>query len=87
VNPIFAAIRSSHLTSAILAGLGAVFVLAGLVYRWASGRATGAAITGDWTRDATRAAAGCATDFLSVALGACAVALLVAGGIAFLAGH
>jgi hypothetical protein len=79
--------QSPHLTSAILAGFGAAFGLASLLYRWASGRATGAATTGDRARDATRAAAGCATDFLSVALGACAVALLVAGGIAFLAGH
>jgi hypothetical protein len=77
----------THLTSAILTGLGAAFGLAALLYRWASGRATGAATTGDWTRDVTRAAAGCATDFLSVALGACAVALLVAGGIVYLAGH
>lgn len=76
-----------HLTSAILAGLGAVFGLAGLLFYWASGRATTYARSGDPVESTTRAMAGIATFFVALGLGACAVACLVAGGIVFLTGH
>jgi hypothetical protein len=76
-----------HLTSAILAGLGAVFGLAGLLCYWASGRAIDGTATGEWAGDVTRGGGGCALLFVALGLGACAVSCLVAGGIVFLIGH
>jgi hypothetical protein len=87
--------QSPHMTSVILAGLGAVFGLAGLLFRWTSSRAFERVIerafndpeSGDLVEAATRSSAGCATYFLALGLGACAAVLLVAGGIVYLAGH
>jgi hypothetical protein len=85
----------THLTSAILAGLGAVFGLAGLLCYWASGRAFERAVerayddprSSDPFGDATRGSGSCALLFIAFGFGACAVACLVAGGIVFLTGH
>jgi hypothetical protein len=85
----------THLTSAILAGLGAVFGVAGLLFYWASGRAFERAVerayddprSSDPFGDATRGSGSCALLFIALGLGACAVACLVAGGIVFLMGH
>lgn len=87
MHPLFAAVPSPHLTSAILAGLGLLFGIAGLLCYWASSRATAYAKSGDPDESTTRAMAGLALLFAALGLGACAVVCLVVGGIVYLAGH
>jgi H+/Cl- antiporter ClcA len=83
----FAVVQSPHLTSATLAGLGAIFGLAGLLFYWASVRATDAARSGDPVESTTRAAAGLALLFVALGFWGCAVVCSVTGGIVYFAGH
>jgi hypothetical protein len=84
-----------HMTSAILAGLGILFGLVAMLFRWTSSRVFERAIerayndprSVDPIGDAIRSSAGCVTFCIALGLGACAVACLVAGGIVYLTGH
>jgi hypothetical protein len=81
----------THLTSAMLSGLGAVFVLVGLLFDWASNRAFERALddpqSGIRTGNLTRGSGGCSLFFIALGLWGCAAACLVVGVIVYFTGH